>query len=386
MWPLAIAETIVWAALYYVFPALFTEWERDLGWSKTELSIAFTLALVVTASLAPLAGRLIDRGFASVTFTGGALLGAAALVALSFVTELWQFYCAWLVLGVAMGSTLYEACFAVLMRSMGDRARQAITVVTLLAGLAGTFSFPSAHALVGAFGWRVTTLVFAAAVAFVAAPLIWLACRDAEAHAGREAPAPSETTGEALAVTRSVVFWLIAGAAFLAALDHGMIVSHVLPILDDRGVAPGLAVLIASSLGPLQVAGRFVLMTSDRWVTTRTASVGCYAMLGIAGVCLLETPALPWLVVGFVVLQGAGIGISSIMRPMVTAEILGRRNFGVIAGLMGLAHMGGYALGPSVAALVWERAGYDGVLTLGIGAAATATAALSVAWVLAARR
>ena len=47
--PLAVAETVVWAAMYYAFPALLPEWERDTGWSKTELSAAFTLALVVAA-------------------------------------------------------------------------------------------------------------------------------------------------------------------------------------------------------------------------------------------------------------------------------------------------------------------------------------------------
>ena len=62
VWPLAIAETIIWATLYYLFPALLLEWEQDLGWSKTELAGAFTMALVVTALLAPFVGRLIDHG------------------------------------------------------------------------------------------------------------------------------------------------------------------------------------------------------------------------------------------------------------------------------------------------------------------------------------
>ena len=44
VWPLAVAETLVWAALYYSFPALLLEWERNLGWSKTELAGALTLA------------------------------------------------------------------------------------------------------------------------------------------------------------------------------------------------------------------------------------------------------------------------------------------------------------------------------------------------------
>ena len=380
VWPLAIAETIVWAAMYYGFPALLPTWERELGWSKTELSFAFTLSLLVSASLVPVAGRLIDRGHARAIFAGGTVLGAMLLALLCAVTEFWQFLCIWIGLGIAMSGTLYEACFAVLVRSTGDRARRAITIVSIVAGLAGTVAFPSAHLLAGAFGWRGAVLVFAAVVGFVAAPLVWGACRRAESQATMHAPEPSASAGQALAVTRSPVFWLLASAVFLAALDHGMLISHVLPILDDRGIDVGLAVLAASCVGPMQVAGRLVLMATDRFASTAVASTGCFAMMAIAGVCLLDAGAAPALLIGFVVLQGAGIGIASVMRPVVTAELLGRRNFGVVSGLVGLMHMGGYALGPSVSAMVWAWGGYDRVIVLAIVAAVAAAAALLAAW------
>ena len=370
----------MWAAMYYAFPALLPTWERDLGWSKTELSSAFTLSLVVSASLVPVAGRLIDRGLARTIFTGGTVLGAALLALLSTVTELWQFFCIWIGLGVAMSGTLYEACFAVLVRSTGDRARRAITIVSIVAGLAGTVAFPSAHLLAGAFGWRGAVLVFAAVVFIVAVPLVWGACRHAEASATMHAPLPSASAAQALSVAGTPAFWLLAIAIFLAALDHGMLISHVLPILDDRGIDAGLAVVAASCIGPMQVAGRLVLMAADRLATPLAASTGCFAMMTIAGVCLLYAGATPALVIGFVVLQGAGIGVASVMRPVITAELLGRRNFGVVSGLIGLMHMGGYALAPSVSALVWAWGGYDRVIVLAIAAAAAAIAALLAAW------
>ena len=380
VWPLAIAETIVWAAMYYGFPALLPTWERELGWSKTELSFAFTLSLLVSASLVPVAGRLIDRGHARAIFAGGAVLGAVLLALLSTVTEFWQFLCIWIGLGVAMSGTLYEACFAVLVRSTGDRARRAITIVSVVAGLAGTVAFPSAHLLAGTLGWRGAVLVFAVVVGVVAVPLIWSACRRAEVQATMHAPQPSASASQALAVARGPIFWLLAAAIFLAALDHGMLISHVLPILDDRGIDAGLAVLAASFVGPMQVAGRLVLMAADRFASTVAASTGCFAMMAIAGTCLLHAGTAPALVAGFVVLQGAGIGVASVMRPVVTAELLGRRNFGVVSGMIGLMHMSGYALGPSVSAVVWAWGGYDRVIVLAIGTAVAATAALLAAW------
>ena len=380
VWPLAVAETIVWAAMYYAFPALLTEWEHDLGWSRTELSVAFTLSILVSASLVPVAGRLIDRGFARAVFAGGAVLGATLLALLSTVTELWQFYCVWIGLGVAMSSTLYDACFAVLVRSAGDRARRAITVVTLVAGFAGTVAFPSAHVLAGTFGWRGAVLVFAAAVGGVAAPLIWSACRRAEAHATAHAPAPSTNTAQALAISRSATFWLLGAAAFLIALDHAMLLSHVLPILGDRGIHTDAAIVAASFIGPMQVAGRLALMASDRFAGTLAATAGCFAMMALAGVCLHAAGAAPAFLIGFVILQGAGIGIATVMRPVVTAELLGRKNFGVVSGLIGLMHMSGYALGPTVSALVWAWGGYDRVIALAVAAAVAAVVALLAAW------
>ena len=121
VWPLAIAQIFMWAAMYYLFPALLLEWERELGWSKTELSGAFTMALVVSAALAPVVGRIIDRGFGSRIFIGSAVLGSLLLVLLSMVTKLWQFYTVWILIGMAMSGGLYEACFAILTRVMGKQ-------------------------------------------------------------------------------------------------------------------------------------------------------------------------------------------------------------------------------------------------------------------------
>ncbi|MDH3476535.1 MAG: MFS transporter, partial [Rhodospirillales bacterium] len=380
VWPLAVAETVVWAAMYYAFPALLPAWEAELGWTKTELSGAFTLALVVSAALAPVAGRLIDNGHGRQAFTGGAVLGALMLALLSQVTALWQFYAIWVGLGVAMSSTLYEACFAVLTLAMGPHAKRAITLVTLAAGFAGTLSFPSAHALAGAFGWRGAVLVFAAAVAVVAVPLIWIGCQRAEQHAATHAPQASPRASHALGVTRSARFWLLVVAFAMIALDHGAVITHVLPILEDRGVHEEAAVLAASMIGPMQVAGRLAMMTAERHVSTLAISLGCYLALGLAAGALLGASAVPGLVVGFVIFQGAGIGVTSIIRPVVVAELLGRTNFGVVSGLLAVPYMGGYAAGPTIAALVWERGGYDLVLLLAILAAVLGLLALLAAW------
>ncbi len=379
--PLALAQTIVWAAMYYAFPALLPEWERDLGWSKTEISGAFTAALVVTAVLAPMAGRLIDRGAARLIHPGGAALGALMLAGLSQVTELWQFYAVWIGIGLAMSVCLYEACFAIITVTVGSQARVAITMVTLFAGFAGTVSFPSAHYLTGLFGWRGAVLVFAGAVAVLVIPLMLVGLRRLERHRAAE-EAVEETPGDPAgraAVTRRPAFWLLGFAFGTIGLVQGSVLSHLLPILADRGIGAATAVLAAAMIGPMQVLGRVVMVATERRVNTFGVAMACYLGMGVGCAALLMADVAPWLVAVFVVLHGAAYGTASIVRPVLTAEVLGRRRFGVISGMLAIPFMGGFAIGPTAAALLWEAGGYDLVVGLAAGAALAGLAAVVVA-------
>lgn len=378
VWPLAVAETIVWAAMFYSFPALLLEWERDLGWSKAELSGAFTLALTGSALLAPVAGRLIDRGFGLQVYTGSAVLGAISLALLSSVSMLWQFYAIWILIGVAMSGTLYEACFAFLTKVMGDQARQAITLVTLVGGFAGTVAFPGTHALMSIMSWRGTVLVLSLTVISVAVPLIWFGCRAAKRREEHGYHHVGHSTADVFRVFRQTTFWLLSIAFAMIALDHGLLITHLLPLLDERGVGRDTAVLAASMIGPMQVAGRLAMMASERHVSTLLIAAACYMAMATAAMSLLGAGIVPMLLVTFVVFQGAGYGVTSIVRPIVIAELLGRMNFGLVAGLLAVPFLAATAASPTVAALIWEIGGYN--LVIWVAIAASVIGLLSLLW------
>ena len=379
VWPFAIGETIVWAAFYYSFPALLPEWERDLGFSKTELSAAFTSALILSAVLAPYTGRLIDRGHAMRCFTGCTLLGAALLALLSQITEFWQFFMIWVGIGIAMSGALYETCFAILTRVTGEHSKKAITRVTLVAGLAGTVSFPAAHTLTNLLDWRSAILIFAAVVVTVALPLIWYGCRSAGNRLSATIDTGPLQARPAKNILKSGVFWLLAISFTAIAIDHGMLLTHMLPIMDDRGVTTEMAVFAASMIGPMQVTGRIVMIMAERKVSIYGIAIGCYLSIATAAGVLLGANGMLPLIFTFVILQGAGYGVTSIVRPVITAELLGRENFGVISGMLAVPFMLGYAAAPTVAAVIWSFGGYDMVITLamvisGIGLIALLTA------------
>ncbi|MBT6826741.1 MAG: MFS transporter, partial [Rhodospirillales bacterium] len=302
------------------------------------------------------------------------------LVALSQVTQLWQFYVVWFGLGVAMSATLYVACFAVLTHYMAGQAKRAITLVTLVAGLAGTIAFPGVHGLMSFLDWRQAVLVFAAFIFAVAVPTIWSSCKRAETAGEQNVPETSGKSRDVMVVTKTAAFWLLGLVVMAMSLGHGMIITHLLPILDDRGIHPETAILAAAMIGPMQVSGRLAMMAADRHASVLAVAVGSFVALFLGPAALLFAGGSPALVVAFVILQGAGAGVTSIVRPVLTAELLGRRNFGMISGLLAIPYMGGFALAPSVAAVLWTWGGYDLALMLAGTVAGIGMVSVLAAW------
>ncbi len=367
VWPMAIAQTLLWAGVYYLFPALLGAWERDFGWSRTELVGAFTLSLLLSALIAPVVGRQIDEGRSDIVFPAATVASAVLLATLTLVGTLWQFYLVWALLGIAMAGALYECCFAILTRYMGGRTQQAITLVTLLAGFAGTIAFPTSHALMEGIGWRGVVLVFAGLIACVAAPLNYYAVT--QAYTANPAPPEPDApnTGKEIELFGNPVLWLL-GLAFAAiALNHGALIAHLLTLLAERGVGAEIAVLAAAMIGPMQVTGRLAMMAMERTVSAPILAVlSCLAMSAAAGALYLAGRE-PMFLVLFVILQGVGYGVTSILRPVLVAELLGRRRFGVIAGILAVPFLVAFALAPSVAGLVWSVGGYNAVILLAGG-------------------
>ena len=362
---LAVAETLVWAAMFYSFPALLLRWEADLGWSKTELTAAFTAAVVVSALSSPLAGRLIDLGRGPLVLTGCSVLGSIALIGLSQVHDYSAFVACWLVLGLAMGGCLYEPCFILITRTRGENAQRAITLVTLFAGFAGTLSFPLGHFVAEIADWRAALHVYAGLALLIAVPLMWLGSNRLESEHQHIRPVrPSHQLPEEkrYQFLRRPAFWLLACAFALLSLNHGVIINHLLPLLRDRNIAPEAAVLTASMIGPMQVFGRIVMMMVEKYLTVRGITLAVFASLTIGSVMLMGSAGWPLLLAPFVLFHGMGAGVQSIMKPMSTRELLGSENFGLKSGWISLPVLSGFAFAPYVGSLVWARGGYALVL------------------------
>ena len=368
VWLLAVGQTLTYAALYYSFAALLPDLEAATGWSKAQLAAGPTLGFLLTAVLTPFTGRLVDRGWGGELLIFMPVLGAAALFGLGFVGSVAAWLGLWAVIGVAQAGALYETCFAFLTRRLGTGARAAITRVTLVAGFAGTLAFPLGHQLGAALGGQGALVAFAGLVVLGAVPVNAVGVvrlRRLQA-AGFVRPGPE--AGALAGALRNPAFWGIALVFGLNYLSHSVLITYALTLFSDRGAGEGMAVLAASCFGPAQVAGRVVLLMNEKRVSTPVAVLWSLGSMVAAAVLLWGAGLAPALIFGFALLQGAGIGLSSILRPVLLAEVLGRRGFGAISGAAAVAPILGTAAGPVF-----------GAWLLGYGTGAVSAACLGMA-------
>lgn len=367
VWALALGQMLGYACIYYIFAALVLDWHQALGWDKAVLAGGPTIAIVLSALLAPVFGRLVDRGQGVALLGGGAALGALALIGLSQVRSVPAYLVVWAVIGLAQGASLYEVCFAYLIRRMGAQAKAAIIRVTLVAGLASTLAFPAAALLVGPWGWQGAVWVAAAVMAGLVVPLnLWGARTIRATTPAAAAPSRAEDRAALRRALRLPAFWLLALAFAASALNHWMVVNLALPVFVAQGATQGMAVLAASLIGPAQVAGRLLLMGVEARFTSRQVAMATIgASLLASGLLWGAGVAVP-LILGYAVLQGAAVGVVTILRPVMIAEVLGQAGYGAIAGVIYIPLLLAGAAAPVVGALVLSGAGVGALVGLSL--------------------
>ena len=382
VWSLALGQTLIYAGCYYSFPALLPDLEAATGWSKASLALGPTLAFLIMAVGTPYTGRLVDRGLGGEMLVWMPALAALGVAGLGLVGSVGGWLACWALIGLAQAGCLYETCFAFLTRRLGDGARAAITRVTLVAGFAGTLAFPLGHWLGIRFGGQGAMIAFAGLMLLVI-PLNAVAVRRLRRRERAGFQAEPVPPGVVTAALRRPAFWGISAVFGLIGLNHGMLLTYVLPLFADRGASEGMAVLAAAFIGPSQVLGRLALLAGGARVSTAKATRLALGAVVVASGVLWLAGVAPVLIFAFALAQGAGAGLTSSLRPLLIAEVLGRSGFGAISGAVAVAPILASAAAPSVGAALLAGGGPGLVYA---SCAVMATAGFAIMLLLLARR
>jgi len=343
----------------------------ELGWSRTAISGAVSLAGVIAALTSPLLGPLVDRHGARAMLAAAVLAMAVGCAALAAAESLLLFYVFFCLARTSFAGPFDLGIYGAL-NNWFVRLRPMATSISTLWLMVGLTAMP----LIGHFAmtaggdWRWGWLAIGGTVMVVAFfPTVFLLARRPEDlglqpdggpalggtdDAARAAAAEPAFTRRQAMGTRA--FWALLLFTFLAYPVQAGVSLHQAPHLIEIGLNATVAATVVSTFSAISGVIGFVVGPLVR-------PVGARLVLVAAALCLAGASALmtfidgPWLAYLASALFGVGIGGLLTVPPIAWADAFGRRSFGAIRGVALSAQVGGQAMGPVLSGVLHDLTG-----------------------------
>jgi MFS family permease len=372
---------VCWGVSYYLIGVLGETIAADFGWSRDVVYGGFSVGLLVTGLSSPFVGRLIDARGGRDAMTLGSAAMAVGCLTLAASRGVASYYGAWIVLGLAMRLTLYDAAFAALARIAGPQAKRPMAQITLLGGLASTVFWPIGEALASHFGWRGAVVVYSG-FALMTIPVHLTIPRqrhgEAENAAPRQLPPPLATDP----IDRRIAGALYALIAAIANILNSGMSAHMIGVLTGLGLAAAASVWISTLRGVGQSFSRLAEVLFGGRLNPLILNLTAALALPFAFIAGLFSGGSTAAALCFAFLYGAANGILTITRGTLPLVLFDHRTYGAFVGRLLAPGFILSAAAPVAYALVIEGFGAAAALYLSL---ALAFAALGAAIFLAAR-
>jgi MFS family permease len=367
-WVIVAAGLMVWTlepGMYTSFGVFFKPISADLGWSRTMVSGAFTMASLMLAVFSPISGSLADRyGPRNLVMTSGLLVGVAYAL-LSTVQSLWQFYAFYLLVGISMGIA-FAPITSTVMRWFAENRGRALGITSVGTGLGGMVFPPLANYLIGAWGWRDAYLFFGILLGVMVMASGSVLRRSPEEMGllpygvERSGPASGGAAPQRVATGYSLrqalgtgAFWRVFFSAMAFVFSFALVHAHLVPHATDRGLTPATAALVMAVIGASNAAGRLGLGTlSDKFGRKRMLFA---ALLTVSlSMLWLIWAQDEWAFFLFAAVFGLAYGGAVVSCIGIQGDLFGLVAVGAILGATQTGTNTGGASGPLLAGYIFD--------------------------------
>jgi predicted MFS family arabinose efflux permease len=179
-------------------------------------------------------------------------------------------------------------------------------------------------------------------------------------------------------VLRSLQFWVLSAAFFIASLSAFAMVVFAIPFLIERGHSPSFAAFAVGLVGISQIPGRLIFAPLTARLPRAQATAAVLGLIGLGEIVIVIPHATAAVIVGFVLL-GMGNGMATLARATTIADLYGPAAYGTIASVAGGMITLARAVGPVTAAVYSSAVGYTTLMwTLAVLALSASALALAV--------
>ena len=358
--------TLMASAGYRSAPSvLIVPLEDAFGWSRSQISLAVSINVLLFGLVAPFAAALMERFTVRKVVMSALTLVAISSTSTIFMTQPWHLWALWGV-GVGVGTGAMALVFAATIANRWFVARKGIVIGALTAATAsGQLVFlPMLSYFAINYGWKSVSLTVGTAAALVI-PFIYFFLKEKPEALGMtpygapsdwQPPAPNELSAGRIAIdtlrvsSKSRDFWILFGTFLVCGLStNGLIGTHFIPAAHDHGMAETVAAGLLALIGLFDVIGTlFSGYLTDR-IDPRKLLFFYY---GLRGLSLFLLPSILFSSVHpstlvFVIFYGLD-WVATVPPTLVLCRmVMGNQRSAVVYGWVFVGHQ----IGASIAAL-----------------------------------
>ena len=347
--------------------------ERKFGWSRTTLSVPFSLSRVQGAMIGPLEGWLIDRlGSRRMIVIGYTIMGIGFIL-YSQIDNVWQYFASYFFISVGSGFGGWLAVIT-LVNNWFIR-RRSMALATAISGVhLGGFLVPVLALGIESHGFRATTLGIGVFVLATVVPMTWLV-RNRPEDIGLRPDGDSETSMlsqrsadegiteadaepefTARQAMRTPVFWILALVHMTSTISIVTLAIHLVPKLTDIGFSLSGASVVVLTYTAAALATQFVAgYLGDRLPKPRLIFI--FFMFQATSLAVIAFADQAYMAYIFAGLYGIGIGGRIPLLTAIRGDYFGRKAFATIMGVSMLPNNVGMLIAPLFAGYMFDTTG-----------------------------
>ncbi len=332
-------------------------------WSTGTVSGAITLLYVTSALLLVPVGGSVGRVGPRPIFALGTVALATAVAAIGQVTQPWQAYVVFLMMGVGWACLSTTAVATTLAPWFERHQGRAVSIASLGASVGGMVGAPLLLFGIARLGLSLATAVAAVLALVVVLPLALLVMKRRPQDLGllpdggtgmSSAAASSVRWGRRAALRTAALRSVMLGFGMGMMVQVGFVTHQVALLLPSLGAA-GTSLAVAATAAAA-LLGRLVLARFADQISPRRAAAAMMATAAGALAAMALSPVSPVLVLGSI-LMGVTIGNVTTLSPIVVRREFGALSFGAVYGVASSAIQLAMALGPSLYGVLHDAFG-----------------------------
>jgi MFS family permease len=361
-------QAITFGLTVYVYGFWVKPLAAEFGASRFDVMLGLMLLNVVMGAIAPFAGRAMDIKSIRLLIVGSAIAMAAGFAIAGAAPVLWVFVAAYAML-VSLGVLMAGPLAASTLAAKWFRARRGLAIGWSSVGTSiGGLAMPAVVTwLIVNEGWRHAHYTMALIVLAVIVPLVWLVVANRPEDKGIE-PEPESTKPHLVAraaqsrtwTTREILhersFWAAAIAFGFLTMVFGGVQAHLVPYVQDRGIAGENPAVLMSIMAFAGIVGKILFGASADRFSHRLLFYVASGILALALILLRQN-----LDFGVLMVASALLGLATGgFLPLIGAVVAGRFGhlaFGRVMGLLGPFTMPVAVLGPPLAGHIFDVTG-----------------------------